>query len=186
MLDLKRVDTLVEAFSIIRRRVPLAVLRLIGDGPALANIRERVSECGIEDSVSFTSSMPMEAVWQEMQSADIYVLPSGAEEGWGAVVNEAMSAGCAVVASRESGAGAAMIKHGVNGMLFESGNVENLVTCLTQILIDSTRTEAMRVSARSTIENLWSPAVAAERFLQFSDSILAGRETPVFVEGPMS
>jgi glycosyltransferase involved in cell wall biosynthesis len=49
------------------------------------------------------SLLPPQQVRQEMLDAHIYVLPSTYEEGCGVVVNEAMAAGCCVVARLGAG-----------------------------------------------------------------------------------
>ena len=47
-----------------------------------------------------------------MEKSHIHLFTSNHLEGWGAVVNEAMNSGCAVVANREAGAVPYLIEHG--------------------------------------------------------------------------
>lgn len=186
MLSCKRVDTLVRAFHVLWLANPTVRLTLIGDGPCRASLEKLVCRLGLGDDVALRRSVPMEAVWQQMRGADIYVLPSNGYEGWGAVINEAMSLGCAVVASEAGGAAKSTICDGVNGFLFRPGDWRQL----GQILIRLSENEPLRLqlakAGQRTITDCWSPAVAAERFLAVADALLSSRTTPDYVIGPMS
>lgn len=65
----------------------------------------------------------------------------------GAVVDEAMSCGCAVVASNVTGAGAAIIKHGMNGFLFSPKDWRGLSAQLVQLANDETLRRRLCVEA---------------------------------------
>jgi glycosyltransferase involved in cell wall biosynthesis len=56
---------------------------------------------------------------------DIFLFTSGNEEAFGMPPMEAMACGCAVVSS-DVGAISSYIEHGVNGLLYEAGNTEEL------------------------------------------------------------
>jgi len=53
-----------------------AVLRIIGDGPLNAQIENIISELNIGDRVRLLGSLPQSEVINEMQRADIFILPS--------------------------------------------------------------------------------------------------------------
>ena len=120
-----------------------------------------------------------------MRHADVYVLPSDGNEGWGAVINEAMSEGCCVVASRAAGAAQTMIRHGENGLLFSSGSEQDLCACLRRVYDSNAERMRLARAGYETIRRDWTPAVAAERLLALSEALLAGREPPVYTSGPL-
>jgi glycosyltransferase involved in cell wall biosynthesis len=120
-----------------------------------------------------------------MHQSDVYVLPSDGGEGWGAVLNEAMEEGCAVIATRECGSGETMIKDGENGLLFNAGDVNGLVRCLTRLQDDPELRSKVSASGRKTVVQLWNPEIAAERLLSVCDALLYGRKVPSFTDGPM-
>lgn len=66
------------------------------------------------------------------QMADMVVLPS-LQEAYGAVVGEALMAGCPVLVSDKAGA-SALIREGVNGYLFHPEEPESLERALREIL----------------------------------------------------
>ncbi len=136
--------------------------------------------------VVFESPVAIAKVRQYMRRADVYVLPSSGYEGWGTVVNEAMAEGCAVVVSDAAGSGSTLIRHGENGFLFKSGDVRALAKCLRSLADEPALGERLGATAHDDMVELWTPAVAAERFLTFSKACADGAPLPVFKTGPLS
>lgn len=134
MLALKRVDLIINAAARLRSHSSVFTLDLVGDGPEknrLMNLRDRL---GLQNTVKFLPFMPVAKVRQAMRKANIYLMPSNFQEGWGAVINEAMSEGCCVVSSTGPGAAPWLIEHGKTGYLFPSGNLDALCDVLTPLL----------------------------------------------------
>jgi glycosyltransferase involved in cell wall biosynthesis len=59
-------------------------------------------------------------------AADAFVMPSDYGETWGLAVNEAMNFGLPIIASDRTGCHADLVKPGVNGYVFETGDVAAL------------------------------------------------------------
>lgn len=201
MLPLKRVNTLIEAVSRLNEQGLDIRLRLVGDGVEkgklcnLAIERQRlINKTNIEGSnpnktknkIRFKKSVPIESVRELMREADVYVLPSNGYEGWGVVLNEAMLEGCAVIASRETGAGITLIEHKKNGLLFNSGNVNDLMECLRLLERDEDLRLEIAESGQRKINGEWVPEVAAQRLIDFSGALLAGSEPALWTTGPLS
>ena len=111
LIELKRVPLLMEAFSNVRTDEELVV---IGDGEcreALEN--QSPSHC------TFVGSKGGEELYAWYNIADILVLPSRIE-AFGAVVSEALAAGCPAIVSEAAGA-TCMIRDGENGSVFSDG-----------------------------------------------------------------
>ena len=114
MLDWKRVGTLIKA-------LPASMeLDLYGHGPDETHLRRLASS---KANVHFHDFLPIEQVRELMHQHDLYVLPSDGGEGWGAVLNEALEEGMAVLASLESGSGATILPP---EQLFHAGNAKEL------------------------------------------------------------
>ena len=80
-----------------------ARLTLIGDGPQRAALIARSRSLGL--SADFVGVLPMPDVATHLAAQDVLVLASTtSNDGWGVVVNEALLAGTAVVASERAGA----------------------------------------------------------------------------------
>lgn len=185
MLNCKRVDLLIKAVAVINSSSKRLCLTLIGDGPERSKLEKLAANLLDEKDYAFSGFIPSNEVPRIMVEHDIYVLPSNSYEGWGAVINEAMSVGCVVVASDQTGSGRSMIKHGVNGLLFRSGSVTDLTSCLQRLYDDADARNNISAQAIRDFTDLWSPSIAAHRFLQVSDALLHGDEFVHFAEGPM-
>ena len=88
------VDVLVDAAA----GMPEAHVAVVGDGPERARLEERAG-----GRVRFAGRVADEDLPDWYRSADVAVVPSRAHEGWGLVVDEALSCGTPVVASRLGG-----------------------------------------------------------------------------------
>jgi glycosyltransferase involved in cell wall biosynthesis len=186
MIHWKCVDTLVRAFSLLSRHTPGARLTLIGRGPCLENLKLLTKSLEIEGNVDFHAPMAVSQVRDKMRNAHVYVLPSNGSEGWGAVLNEAMSEGCAVVACEDAGAAKTMLRHGENGLLFRTGDWRHLGELLCNLSDSEPLRWRLAEAGKKTILNLWSPEVAAERILAVGEAILAKQTPPVYDVGPMA
>ena len=136
MLDWKRVDTLIKAFKIVARHRPAALL-LVGEGPerhwleklAGASLEvQHSTQTWIEGKIAFHNYVKSDEVRQLMRQASVYVMPSNAEEGWGAAVSDALSEGCPVLSTYEAGSSATLLP---DKNLFTAGNVDELADLLS-------------------------------------------------------
>ncbi len=96
----KGIAELVAAFDSVRRRVPRAMLVLVGDGVSRAEVLAHVAPWG--SSVRWLGALPQEQVAAWMGACDVLALPSWAE-GTPNVVLEALASGRPVVATRVGG-----------------------------------------------------------------------------------
>jgi len=71
--------------------------------------------------------------------SDIFVLPSGLGETWGLVVNEAMCFSLPIIVSDIVGCGPDLVKHGENGYIFKTGNIEELAKYLQELINHNTK-----------------------------------------------
>lgn len=122
LLCWKSVDTLFKAVYAANKVMPMA-LTIVGEGPE----RERLNQLdaklarwyGIESRVTFHPSVPINDIRSFMHTHEVYVLPSNAYEGWGAVVSEALEECMEVFGTYEAGASATMLP---KENLFHSGD----------------------------------------------------------------
>jgi hypothetical protein len=75
--------------------------------------------------------------------SDVLVVPSDSE-AWGLVVNEAMAAGLAVIASHVVGAIPELVYPGMNGLIFHRGDVAGLADAMRSLTQQPGVLEAMQ------------------------------------------
>ena len=161
------------------------VINMYGSGEELESTKALARDLDVEDMVSFCGNRPNQEILSAMRKHQIFLFTSDKNEGWGAVLNESMSNGCAVVASNRIGATPFLIKDGENGLIFKSENIDSLYSKVKSLLDDEEFRKSIFRNAYKTMSEMWNPKNAAERFLQLVKVLQEGGDTP-FVEGPCS
>ena len=110
----KGFDILVKAWKEIAYKYPDWKLRIVGHGSA--QTKEFLYNIAGPDTRNFEIVPYTPNIQEEYQKASIFVL-SSRYEGWGLVMVEAMSQGCATIACDYKGRQAEVIRDGVNGLL---------------------------------------------------------------------
>ena len=122
-----------------------------------------------------------------MEESEIFLFTSDRNEGWGAVLNEAMNAGCGVIANSSAGATPYLICDGFNGYCYSDQEEEQLYQRLKSLLLDRESCNRLGKNAYETIQNQWNAGVAASRLLELIDTLLAGEKRfERYTEGPCS
>lgn len=98
LVDVKRVDRLLDAFAIALRRRPALSLRLVGGGELETQLRQRARALGLGRAVTFVPSQSRGGIRREMAAADFLVISSETET-FGVVGVEAMAMGLPVLAT---------------------------------------------------------------------------------------
>jgi glycosyltransferase involved in cell wall biosynthesis len=121
----KGVDVLLEAFAAVHGGHPHVRLELVGYDQAGGTYQELARRLGVQDVVTFTSSVPSYRVAEAMARADILTLVSRFD-GWGVVLNEAASLGKALISTQATGAAHHLIRTGENGYVVPPGDPRTL------------------------------------------------------------
>lgn len=103
---------------------------LVGDGPERRKLEKLAQKNGV--NARFLGTKPMSEVPEFMQHNDVLILPS-LHDGWGAVVNEAMTLGLYVIVSDRCGA-KALIADETDGLIFKSKDVSSLKESLKYVV----------------------------------------------------
>jgi glycosyltransferase involved in cell wall biosynthesis len=130
----KGLDILLKGFSKVLKIFDKKNFKLVivGEGPEKAYLKKLAEKLGIINSVIFTGFLPNENVQLYYDAADIFVLPSR-EESFGIVLLEAMAHKLPLIGA-DNGGIKDIIKHGVNGLLFETENIDSLVSDLVYLI----------------------------------------------------
>ena len=161
-------------------------LQMVGGGEMDGALRAYAAENGLSDCVTFCGFLPPDEVRARMERSQIFLFTSNHLEGWGAVVNEAMNSGCAVVAGSEAGAVPFLLRHGENGLIFNGEDEADFRKKARFLLEQGARRRALGLAAYRTIVQEWNAETAAARFLDFADCVLRGAPYEAPAAGPMS
>lgn len=180
MIDWKHAELAMETAKHLKDQGLDFHLDMVGGGPFYESMEEMRQACGLQEQVSLLGFKSPEEVRELMEKADIYLFTSDRQEGWGAVANEAMNSGCALVADHMIGAVPYLVENGTNGMIYESGNKQTLFAMTERLVKDKNLCRGMGEKAYATIANTWNAGLAAKRLLQLLEGMSDG---PVAVCG---
>lgn len=184
-LDLKHPELPVMMAKRLKDKGINFELNMYGSGPELGHIGSLICRFDLTDCVRLCGTLPNEKMLEKMREHDIFVFTSDRHEGWGAVINEAMSSKCAVVASDAVGSSPYLIEHGVNGFMFKDQSVDDLTSKVEMLIKDPDKCREMGENAYKTLKNIWSPENAAKNLLLLIDSLKKGKDCEI-VAGPCS
>ena len=187
LLDLKHPDDAIRLAARLRDAGYSFSLRIAGSGTLEPKLRGMIAQYALESQVCLLGSLSPEQVRREMERSAIFLFTSDRHEGWGAVLNEAMNSGCAVVASDAAGSTPYLVENSVNGCVYRAGNRNELYENVVRLLEQPSTREAMGKHAYETITNTWNAQEAARRLVDLIRAISEGVPSPeLYSEGPCS
>ena len=158
-------------------------IRMLGTGVLEEKTRKKVKELNLEDVLEIVGQVPSDEVKGYMEKANIFIGTSDSQEGWGAVINESMNAGCAIVANKKMGSVPFLIKDNENGLIYTSyKELENKVKSLID---DKELRDKLGINAYKYITEKWTSSIAANNIIELFDSIINKKEYKI-TEGPAS
>ncbi len=153
---------------------------IVGDGPLNYAIKQALISNKIDKNVLMLGYKDNNEVIDIMKQSKTLIFCSDSREGWGAVINEAMSCGCVPFVSTHIGSAEFLIDNGKNGYTFNSFNE------LKQKFIGFLKSDNVgniSAQARNAIDSEWNGSVAAQRF---ADLLESGHPFNKYLSGPMS
>ncbi|GAA0358414.1 glycosyltransferase family 4 protein [Microbispora corallina] len=162
-------DVLIRAWPLVLRRVPDAVLLLVGGGPSRRALERAAARYGVARSVVFTGSVPWAALPAHYDAGDVFAMPCRSRlagidvEGLGIVYLEASATGLPVVAGSSGGAPDA-VRPGETGLVVDGASRDDVAAALAGLLADPARARAMGERGRAWIEEEWRWDLVSARF----------------------
>lgn len=167
LMPLKHPEYVIRLATDLRRRGYDFHISLIGNGEMEEELRGGIARESLESVVGMYGFQPPETVREYMEQSHIYLFTSNHLEGWGAVVNEAMNSGCAVVGSAQAGAVPTLIRQGENGMMYHRGRYEEFRDAVYYLMEHEEERRRMGQRAYETILGEWNAEIAVTRCLDF-------------------
>ena len=171
-IDWKHADNaLLVADAMKQADIPFH-MDIIGTGEFEDKLKQIATERRLMEHVSFTGSMPPGKVREYMEKADIFMSTSDRQEGWGAVINEAMNSACCVIAPAEAGATPYLIRNGESGFVLRSDDTDSLVQSCIQAARYPDIRKMFGKNAYDTIKYLWNAGEAASRLIELAHILM--------------
>jgi len=179
----KGVDTLIEAFYILRSWLPGSSLRVGGiakDAGLGKFLWQIVEKLDLQDSVSFLGYLTAEEIACQLLQAHAYVLPSFIENSPNSL-SEAMSVGVPCVASFVGGV-PSLIRDEESGLLFPRGDAAVLAMQLKRILTDDALAEHLSVKGREIARERHDSQRIVESYLSIYRELAEGDQSSQAME----
>lgn len=148
----KGVDYLINAFSEAVKEKPWLTLTMIGSGPGLKDVRDKIKILGLGEKIhikEFVPNMEMPAIYQ---NADIFVLPS-LMEGVPRTILEAMACGLPIICTDLP-----QLRHIVDqcGTMVPVKDSKSLAQAISQIVSDDALAQKQGKCGRARVEKDYS------------------------------
>ena len=158
-------------------------IQMLGTGKLEEKIKKQIKNNNLEDVLEIVGQVPSDKVKSYMEKANIFIGTSDSFEGWGAVINESMNAGCAIVASKKMGSVPFLIGNNETGLMYE--NYKDLENKVKLLINDSDLRKKLSKNAYNYITTKWTGELAAENIIKMFNNVIKEEEVMV-KEGPAS
>ncbi|MGH2539753.1 MAG: glycosyltransferase family 4 protein [Actinomycetota bacterium] len=162
-------DVLIGGMEQVRRRVPSAVLVIVGGGPHEGRLR-KLAGTAPEGSVVFAGQVSEQDLPRYYALGDVFAMPcrtrlAGMEvEGWGNVFIEAAACAKPVIVGDSGGAREALVE-GETGILVDGHDIGAVATAVADLLADPERARAMGEAGRARVLRHHTWPTIADRFV---------------------
>lgn len=178
LIEWKHPDAAIEIARQLKEEGFSFCLNIIGNGILEDKLKKMIKDYNLCDCVHMLGAMKPEKVREYMERSEIFLFTSDRNEGWGAVLNEAMNSACAVVASHAIGSVPFLIENGKNGYIYKSEDLDSLYTTVKWMLEHHDERKTISENAYDTLVNEWNAENASKKFLYLAKKILNGVENP--------
>lgn len=186
-LEWKHPEKALHVAKFLREKKINFKLFFIGGGEMDLKLKIMTDKYNLKTSVEFLGYQSPAVVREYMDISDIFLFTSNYQEGWGAVLNEAMNSACAVVCSNAIGSVSYLVKDKVNGLIYKNNDMNDLMNKVLLLAKNKYLREEYGINAYKTIVNLWNANIACDRLLGLSESLLMGNKIyNKYSDGPCS
>lgn len=166
-IDWKHPELAIETADYLRNKGYDFSLNMIGAGELYDQMQQLINKFNLADKVTLSGAVKWNDVQPRMKRNRILLFTSDQNEGWGAVLNEAMGNGCVAIADARIGSVPYLIEDGKSGFIYHSK--EELFRLTEQAI--KMNTVDIQMKAFSTVNNYWTPHYAARAFLELVERI---------------
>lgn len=161
----KGVDVLIQALALLAARGVACRLRILGEGPARADLEALGRSLGVADRIDWSGFVPQDRMPAEYGAATVTVLTSrGKAEGLGLTLVEALCAGSAIVGTPVGGIPEVILDERT-GLLARDGDADHLAAQLQRLLTDAALRDRLIAAGQSHVRARYASGPATRTFL---------------------
>jgi len=179
----KGLDTLVEAYILLRQRGRVGKLKLrVGGscGPAdealVDSLRQRLGASGLLPDVEFHPNVDRAAKLEFLRSLSVFSVPARYGEAFGLYVIEAIAAGVPVVLPRTA-AFPELVEATGGGVLCAAGDTRSLADAIEDLLLDQARARALGEAGRQAVFDRFSADAMSRAMAKAYAEVVVGNDS---------
>lgn len=162
-------DHAIRALAKAKKEVPDIKLVLVGDGENKEDIKDLINKLELKDNVEMVGFTHDPSIYYEQAAFSIL---TSDYEGFGLVLLESLVNGCPVVSYDLKYGPSDIIKNGVNGILVDNKNIDELSKKMVELLIDPDLLRNLRKNANVTTLEKFSEETFVNNWTNMYNSIL--------------
>jgi glycosyltransferase involved in cell wall biosynthesis len=143
----KGIHKAIRVMPEIVKEYPDTIFIITGDGPYKNQIIDYIKKLNVEDNVRLVGRVPYDEIINYYFSAKILLFPTLRWEGLPYTLIEALACGICIVTSNFGG-GATIVEDGVNGLLVDPHNHNEIVSAIKKIFADPELESKLRENAK--------------------------------------
>lgn len=186
MIWWKHPELFVETIKKINSEEINITATMIGSDYSFPKIKELIIRNKLESTIHLVGLQTQEKTIEIMKHNQFFIFTSDSNEGWGAVLNEAMNSKCICLASKYAGSSNILINES-NGVITDN-TVDDIVAKLKKLLSDHSHQLKNEISnnAYRYIRDEFNGKIAAKRIIEFSKEYLENNVQREYKTGLLS
>lgn len=148
------------------KNMPNIDLTIIGDGEQNDIIKKKIKEYNLT-SVKLLGTKKNSEILNLIHDKDVFVFSSH-YDGWGAVINEALTCGLYVICSDKTGA-KDLLTNKTRGIVYKTGNIEELNKCINDCFLHSDFIKQTKIERKNWVKSHIHGKIIAKYFINCID-----------------
>lgn len=169
----KGIDKVIEAISIIRKKIPDAVYVIVGSGELMKYYKCLAEKSGCSENIIFSGNISDEELPLYYNACDLFIMVSREErnpkgifaEGFGIVFLEANACSKPVIGGRSGGIPDAVLD-GETGLLVDPNNIDEIASAIIKLLTDEKLAKEMGMKGRERVLKEFTVDKAVQKLMR--------------------
>ncbi len=159
----KGIDTIIRVARVLMDRNVNFVIKIVGGGSDLHEMKELLKELGVSKNVFFEGEVKNNDIVEFYQDADLFLFPSRRIEGHPMTISEAMLCGLPIVTSRNGGL-KELIEDGQSGYYIDEKNPIEIAEKIIEMDSDRPMLKKLSENARNHALKNYSSKAMVEQY----------------------